>query len=459
MIRAGVLAAVLLPCAVAAQGIPSGMPASSQRALAEVMTKSVQRDLVPFNLDTATKARIDEVRDIGVLKRMAREAETAKGKAPKSSVEVEKALQESVQTRLGLYELSKRVPDDVLREIDPTLSQEKLRAMAADPVIDKDFASSLLTSLPPDRFRKELPAIIHPNTPTDEPVIPPGMLPVVVTNPPPLDKEKQRKGAKIWRPGFGAVGALADTRQTPPLTVCSGLVIEEKWFLTATHCLLDSETQGAVSIKDLAVFLPFQDGAAKIVDRQGRPSVQMLRVALRPDIFWLGQESGKKLPTTEDGFKAAVGDGNDITLLELDLPGGKLPRALRATRIASTAEIKAPITIAGYGRTTAVDQINDLGLEVGWRMTIADLDDPANLIIGDDRKRAADGRVCFGDSGGPVFLGSLNGVEKQPFTVAAVASAVDPDTGNDCSVGVQLYARLDRPAVRQWLCKRAKVGC
>ncbi|WP_180863111.1 trypsin-like serine peptidase [Cupriavidus pauculus] len=420
------------------------------------MTKNTQRELVPFKLDPTTKARIDDIRDIGVLKRLEREAAMAKARP---SVEAQKGLQEAVRTRLGLYELSERVPNDVLREVDPTLSQEKLRSMAAGADIDKSLAAMLLTSLPPERFKKDLPAIIHPNTPTDTPVPPIGMLPVHITNPPTLDKDKQRKDVDFWRRGFGAVGALADTRQTPPLIVCSGLVLEGKWFLTATHCLLDSTIQGAASTKDLAVFLPFQGGTAKIVDRQGRTSIDMFGVALRPTINWLGQESGKQLPTSEDGFKAEVGDGNDITLLELDIPGGKLPQAVHASRIANTAEIKVPITVAGYGRTTAVDLVNNLGLEIGWRMTIADLDDPINLVIGDDRKRAADGRVCFGDSGGPVFLGSLLGVETPPFVVAAMASAVDPDTGNDCSVGVQLYARLDRPEVRQWLCKKAKVGC
>lgn len=134
---------------------------------------------------------------------------------------------------------------------------------------------------------------------------------------------------------------------------------------------------------------------------------------------------------------------------------------MHALRIPEAPDIRPPLTLAGYGGTNAKAQVNDVLLEFGVRTDLVATDDDTSLLVVSDVK-SDNGRVCNGDPGGPVFLGVLIGSEANPFELVAIASAIRRRYGGSpdaCLDGIQQYTRLDRTAVRSWLCAKAAVAC
>jgi len=220
---------------------------------------------------------------------------------------------------------------------------------------------------------------------------------------------------------------------------CSGTLIHERVFLTAGHCT------GPSSFAPLPPFIQaFVSLSPNALDPSTwRPVTEQIT---HPSIPPCPPPFGCD-PTTEDVFHAPDPGISDLGLAILAQP-------VRGVRPAGLAEIDAlesraagrsPTVFVGYGFTELGP-----GGEVpppsewdGWRRIKAS---KMERVVDETwASWALPSRVCFGDSGGPTFLGAPLA---KPFglSLAAVAS----DGGIDCS-SPDYRARVDTGAVQQWI--------
>jgi hypothetical protein len=455
------LTIVILPAFVAAQGrIPPGMPADARKALDERLIVRGQETLQQLPLSESFKARIGRVRDKAVLNAIEADASPIRlfSAAPGMSTN---ALEERTSARLSLYELStSTIPESTLQAVRPDLTKEGLAQAAAAPNVDLNLTRSLALAFPAHTaFRRgAIVQIFNPKTPvTDD--NPPEGIGSSPTSPENFDEKKSRMRAPVWRMGFNRVGLLANVSATPFKAVCSGIVLNKQWFLTATHCFVDRSRGILFPATSLRVFLPFQDGTETVVGDKGH-SANMLGIAVGTERRWYGEVSGRNFPSSEAEASHEIMLGNDVALLQLNIPDGAIKRQMRALAIPEAPNIRPPFTLAGYGRTNATERVGDQLLEVGVRMDVVAKD--AIQLYAITGGPTDNGRICDGDSGGPVFLGDLNGSEPSPFQLIAIASALRPRSngGSDaCLNGEQLFTRLDTAAVRKWICATAGMPC
>lgn len=203
-------------------------------------------------------------------------------------------------------------------------------------------------------------------------------------------------GGQVDGTAHPSVGLVVDAAHTP---LCSGVLVSPTVVVTAGHCFAQSNVRVAVS------FDPVVDlGTARFSD--GRAIVDPL------------YGTDKK-------------DSHDLAVVVLDSPVvGIAPSRLPAAGFDSGLAAGSPVTNVGYGYDTAKSPVFD-----GTRRFSTSLLAKVDATTLDLKLRT--GGVCFGDSGGPHFVGDV---------VAAIVSS-----GNKVCTGQSTGYRLDTPSARAFL--------
>lgn len=219
-------------------------------------------------------------------------------------------------------------------------------------------------------------------------------------------------------PSVGALLVSLIPGASPPsyAGVCTGTLIGCSSFLTAAHCVCESTRPFPNSLRSEAC--------------QPRPAAE-LRVYL--------QNSGihqVSAVNVHSGFKFGV--ASDIAVLTLSVPEQGIPPM--GLNTAGAPGIGTPGSIVGFGMTSGTS--DDYGIKRVGNIITANCADvnipqPANICWEySGAEGGADSNICFGDSGGPLFIDQ--GVRR---AVAGVSSGVFENcSANSFSFGTNVYA-------------------
>jgi len=244
----------------------------------------------------------------------------------------------------------------------------------------------------------------------------------------------------IARSSAPIIGGVADTTNTwtvgidigPGYGICSGTLIAPNLVLTARHCVsktptsLDCRPDGGLTTN-------------KVISNYAATS---FRVTTAQKIGNAPIWTVKNVRYIEDPLANTL-CGYDLALLELNANTAGFPTKWVAPALVGPS--KSRYIAIGYGCQTA-EGVSGGGCDPrGYRMAL----DPVQVIDVTETEFAISGRVCGGDSGGPVWNPTLN-------VVYGALSRGDGTTaeGEGCNYG--LYTRTD--AHIAWLQKFGKIA-
>lgn len=435
------------------------MPQDAQQAIHAQLSKRLAARLEQNGADTILTSRVKELRDPLVLHKIEANFDGMRVRKPQADgagmpPEPFRRFESITKARLEFKQISiSNIPEDKLLEV-AGVTKLQLRDEAFLEFPDTGLLDRINLAFPRDA--RDTILLLNTLTPVDADIIP------AMFGIPTFDPLTLRSTQRYSRKRYGSVGILADISVTPYAHICSGTLISENWFLTATHCFFDASKEKIIPVENLGVFFPFQ-GGAQTVRRlsDGKESKNLQRRSLSHVISWYGEASGLSMPGTAEDMAWQIELGNDVALIGLNalLPARSTANVVT---IPTSVHISPPLTLAGYGRTNAAAPVGDLLLEVGLRRDIVFTDDSGALLKNAPESFAhANARICFGDSGGPAFLGGVDETGTMPLQLVAIASLVGKKATMEqsCETGLQQFTRVDRPAVRAWLCAKAGAAC
>jgi hypothetical protein len=229
-------------------------------------------------------------------------------------------------------------------------------------------------------------------------------------------------------PNVGALLAELDADSPGPELLCSGTLIAADVFLTAGHCTAFLEAEG---ISDVWVtFAPQHDE-----DAPAPPGIIPGSYVTNPDFGFSGP--------------GGASDPHDLAVVLLDSSPGLVPAQLPTEGLldqlkASHALKGATFTPVGYGavREDKAGGPHALFADGVRRFTSQSFKSLQGAWIGlSQQPSTGDGGTCFGDSGGPHFLGGTT-------SNLLVATTVTGDA--QCRAFDKSY-RVDTPSARAFL--------
>jgi hypothetical protein len=209
--------------------------------------------------------------------------------------------------------------------------------------------------------------------------------------------------------GHPNVGLLVADTGTGPRALCTGMLVAPSVFLTAGHC--------TVSLPTNRVAVTFDE---------------------KPDLATTSLRSGTAF--TDPAFGLDQKELHDLAVVLLDTPvSGVAPAELPAPALLAQSQIpSAPLTSVGYGYAERATGGGNPSFVGGGERRVATTTF-AKLTTSTLEIGSKDGGVCFGDSGGPTFLGSSD-------VIVATTSG-----GNSTCQGKASLYRLDTPSARGFL--------
>jgi hypothetical protein len=222
-----------------------------------------------------------------------------------------------------------------------------------------------------------------------------------------------------------SVGALVGTTQYPDGTwsYCTGTLISPTVFLTAAHCGKEGQKTAMVSFSS--------------------------RYALGTNIYMGRYEADPEYREEADLHDIAV------VVFATPIPGikpARLPAAGLLDRMKGDGTLKTSIfTPVGYGSVTPTGNPNDPKFhysDTRRRTTISFHKLTDNWLQLSENTANRDGGTCYGDSGGPNFLGG-------PTSDLLVATTISGD--DDACKSTNVDYRMDAPAARSFLAKYVKL--
>lgn len=209
-------------------------------------------------------------------------------------------------------------------------------------------------------------------------------------------------------PYVGALIAEYDPDEAGPDLLCSGTLISPTVFLTASHCTAFLESEGIGASDVWVTFDPaYKPGQSTLI-------------------------GGTYFTHPEFGFSGPGGrsDPHDIAVVVLDAPvAGVTPARLPTLNLLNTLPLRSlRFTAVGYGtvrdvktggfNTLYFDGVRRFATQSFLSLTKAWLNLSMNPSTGS-------GGTCYGDSGGPHFLGDSNLVVSITVTGDAPCRATD----------------------------------
>ena len=408
------------------------------------------RALSANGLDAQTAQSVARVQDPEVVQRLSEEGkslqETARTEAART------ALQRKLADRAFLYHLATgAVSAESLQRANLKREELLLAARSVDPhspaLVKARAAFNSNRILAIARSLGGWPSVqqVDPDTPASTDAVPTAS----ATGPCNYNSSLNRCERLVYRQGFTEVAAVGQRADGQPVGTihCTGTMLKDGWLLTAAHCLFD-KTGARIAQDKLIVYMPFQGSseqamAAQALNRNLRSFSVVPGSATLYDVEFQ--------PSKLYDFESA----KDLAVLRVSVPAGSAtwrPVVLR------TANKDMPFTSAGYGLTNAADPgVDGSTLEITRRT--ADVRVFPKYLLYESVSTKGMGRVCAGDSGGPVFAGELNGGPKPPEHELVGVVSGSTATGQSvayCRAGNQYIVRVNTTEVAQWMCSSTK---
>lgn len=226
------------------------------------------------------------------------------------------------------------------------------------------------------------------------------------------------------------VGSLVAEYQGNKIQWCSGTLVSPTVFLTAGHCLIGTEEAG------IPIWVTFDEVIDADADGVVDPGVTLL--------------TGTRHVHPEYGFSGPGGasDPHDVAVFVLTAPSSITPLGQLPTAglLDSVDKRTARFTAVGYG-TVRDDKTRAFqSFELGTRrkMVTQEVRSVTDAWISFSQNPSTDnGGTCFGDSGGPHFLGA--GASETRVVVSVTV------TGDRFCRATDKTYRLDTPQARAFL--------
>ncbi|HJU57954.1 MAG TPA: hypothetical protein VJ774_04395 [Actinomycetota bacterium] len=238
------------------------------------------------------------------------------------------------------------------------------------------------------------------------------------------------------------VGAMLVTFGGDPVPVCSGSLIAPDVFLTAAHCIVVTEQIAEEEEVEPSYFVSF---ASKLGEFPGGSF----------DLHEFDLAAGVTLVPGEPFFDERFGTGGharpfDIAVIVLDAPVGiepvELPTEGFLSDLNAQHELRSQrFAVVGYGnvREDFTGGFDNLLGAVVQRMvaTQSAINLQKQWLLLSMNPNTGSGGSCYGDSGGPHFIESIDPNLQVSLTV----------TGDAVCKATDLTYRLDTPEAREFL--------
>ncbi|CAE6869174.1 hypothetical protein R69658_08043 [Paraburkholderia aspalathi] len=277
-------------------------------------------------------------------------------------------------------------------------------------------------------------------------------------SPPPVDKhDKNPASSHVATPyefaGFDDVVVISLDGKYQ----CSGTLASRHWIITAAHCVTDTTNNQKLSTDRLRFYKYGETGTDTFTTKalDGSQVTIKGRKARSIDQIIVSPRWAAVRPDATPGAVA------DQAILAVNFDGPPSEHIVSLTRTPPAAN--TPVSIVGYGFTGSINDVPGDNPQMGWNSLSASAQNPGSggwIYL----QPSGVGTNCFGDSGGAIFSGHLNGARNETHELVAIVSRMvdagkfngpTPQGAAEQCVGEASVDSLITYESRQFLCGAA----